>query len=341
MLAAEAGEIAARFDDADLAAFSTLGHGQALLAMGDEAAGLARLDEVMLAVSAGEVGPIASGIVYCAVILECMQLYDLARAAEWTAALDAWCGTQPDLVPYRGQCLVHQSQLQQAAGDWPRRGGDGRGGVRAAERAAASGARPGLLPGGRAAPAARRNRRRRRRVPRVPARPGTSRCRAWRCSSWRGATPVGRGGEHPPGPGRRRSAVPAPRAARRGVEIYVAAGDAGDGDAGGRRAGLDRPAVGSRWLAPWPTHARARCCWLPDRPPRRWRTSGRERRDGGGSTCPTRRRARRCCSGGCLALGDGAAAALEFDNARATFAALGAETDLAGLRTSPARRAAA
>jgi DNA-binding CsgD family transcriptional regulator len=118
-LAVQAGEIAARFADADLAAFSTLGHGQALLAMGDEPAGLARLDEVMLAVSSGEVGPIVSGIVYCAVILECMQLFDLARAAEWTAALDEWCRAQPDLVPYRGQCLVHQSQVRQAAGDWP------------------------------------------------------------------------------------------------------------------------------------------------------------------------------------------------------------------------------
>ena len=118
-LAVQAGAIAASFRDADLAALSGLGHGQALLAMGNEAAGLARLDDVMLAVSSGEVGPIVSGIVYCAVILECMQLFDLARAAEWTAALDEWCRGQPDLVPYRGQCLVHQSQLRQAAGDWP------------------------------------------------------------------------------------------------------------------------------------------------------------------------------------------------------------------------------
>jgi DNA-binding CsgD family transcriptional regulator len=118
--AAQAGEIAARFGDRDLAAFSTLGGGQALLALGDEAAGVALFDEVMLSVRSDEVGPVVSGVVYCAVILECMQIFDLGRAAEWTAALDTWCATQPDLVPYRGQCLVHQSQLQQVAGDWAR-----------------------------------------------------------------------------------------------------------------------------------------------------------------------------------------------------------------------------
>jgi DNA-binding NarL/FixJ family response regulator len=117
-LALQAIDLANGFGDADLRAFGVLGLGQALIASGETVDGMARLDEVMVSVAAGEVGPITSGIVYCAVILECMALMDLPRAGEWTGALSEWCDEQPDLVPYRGQCLVHRSQLQMAAGKW-------------------------------------------------------------------------------------------------------------------------------------------------------------------------------------------------------------------------------
>ena len=117
-MAVGATEIADRFDDADLRAFGTLAHAQALIAMGEPDAGIARLDDVMVTVTADEVGPIATGIVYCGVILGCMDLYDLRRASEWTNALAAWCDSRPDIVPFRGQCLVHRSQLEQAGGDW-------------------------------------------------------------------------------------------------------------------------------------------------------------------------------------------------------------------------------
>ena len=117
-LAVRAGEIGSRVGDGDLRAFGLLSRGQALIGMGRTAEGFGCLDDVMLSATGGEVGPITEGVVYCAVILECMAQFDLARASEWTAALAEWCAAQPDLLPFRGQCLVHRSQLQQAAGDW-------------------------------------------------------------------------------------------------------------------------------------------------------------------------------------------------------------------------------
>jgi DNA-binding NarL/FixJ family response regulator len=111
-------EIAHRFGDADLEAMGRLGRGQTLLALGDVEAGMALFDENMVAITSGEVSPMVSGIVYCAVIDGCRAIYDLKRAHEWTSALDQWCESQPGLVPFRGNCLVYRSEILQLHGRW-------------------------------------------------------------------------------------------------------------------------------------------------------------------------------------------------------------------------------
>jgi DNA-binding CsgD family transcriptional regulator len=118
-LCEQALQIGERFGEPDLVALARLGLGIGRMRAGSPAEGLACLDEVMIAVEAREVSPLVAGILYCNVINVCHEVFDLRRAQHWTEGLTRWCASQPDVVPFRGQCQVHRAQILQLHGAWP------------------------------------------------------------------------------------------------------------------------------------------------------------------------------------------------------------------------------
>ena len=119
--AAAAGEAVAlgeRFGDRDLFALAVQAQGYMLLKNGQVREGLGLLDEGMVAVTAEELSPIITGIVYCGVILACQEVFEVRRAREWTRALGDWWALQPDMVAFTGRCLVHRAEIMQLDGSW-------------------------------------------------------------------------------------------------------------------------------------------------------------------------------------------------------------------------------
>ncbi|MDH2416533.1 helix-turn-helix transcriptional regulator [Nocardioides sp. CER19] len=116
-----AGAVAAgrRLGAPDLHVLGLLSGSMALIRLGRGGEALPRLDEVMATVEADELTPTVAGLAYCAVLAACLALHDVRRAAEWTTALADWCESQSGLVPYRGQCLVHRTQVLTLEGAWP------------------------------------------------------------------------------------------------------------------------------------------------------------------------------------------------------------------------------
>jgi DNA-binding NarL/FixJ family response regulator len=110
---------AAGWEDPSLQVLIRNGLGQSLIAAGRIEEGLHRLDEVMVTVtSSPQITPEIVGLMYCAVIDACRRCFDHGRARQWTDALSRWCADQPELVPYRGQCLVHRAEVLQMHGMW-------------------------------------------------------------------------------------------------------------------------------------------------------------------------------------------------------------------------------
>ena len=110
--------IAERMGDRELAAHAAFGRGKCLTTIGRTAEGFASLDQAMAAVAAGEVSPVTTCVFYRVVLDVGHEGFDLARAQRWTSSFAQWCGEQPDLVAYSGQCHAYRAQLLLLHGEW-------------------------------------------------------------------------------------------------------------------------------------------------------------------------------------------------------------------------------
>jgi DNA-binding CsgD family transcriptional regulator len=118
-ISAQAAGIGRHAGDADLVALALHVQGRALVRLGRVREAMATFDEAMVAVVAGELSPVVVGTVYCSMLEACQEILEWRRAREWTEALTAWCGKQPDMVTFSGRCLVHRAEILHLHGAWP------------------------------------------------------------------------------------------------------------------------------------------------------------------------------------------------------------------------------
>jgi DNA-binding CsgD family transcriptional regulator len=107
--------------DVDLATIATTMRGRATLKLGSLEDGLALLDQAMVRILSRATSPRTTSIMYCAAIGSCYEVQEIARAAEWSVALDRWLSSLPGLGgAYFGNCRIYRAMLMRLRGDWSR-----------------------------------------------------------------------------------------------------------------------------------------------------------------------------------------------------------------------------
>jgi class 3 adenylate cyclase len=108
-------DVATRLGDRDLAALELQEQGRLLVAKGEVAEGLALLEEATVTAVSGQLGPDATGIIYCNAIDVCRRLADYGRAGEWTDAARQWCERQ-GILGFPGMCRVYRASILRLRG---------------------------------------------------------------------------------------------------------------------------------------------------------------------------------------------------------------------------------
>ncbi|MFD4661406.1 LuxR C-terminal-related transcriptional regulator [Kitasatospora sp. NPDC058444] len=116
--ASRAAEIGSRFSDLDVATLGLHQVGRARCRLAGVAEGMKLLDEAMIAVLAGDLGPFYVCWVYCSSISVCRLVSEFRRATEWTAAYEQWVGAREDALAFSGTCRLHRAEIMRIRGAW-------------------------------------------------------------------------------------------------------------------------------------------------------------------------------------------------------------------------------
>jgi ATP/maltotriose-dependent transcriptional regulator MalT len=106
-----------QFGDPDLHALGLVLQGYALAHLGRLPEATPLLDEAMASATSGELGPLATGFVYCRTLCACLDALDYRRAHEWTQAIDHVAGDQCT-AGFPGDCRAHRASLLAVHGHW-------------------------------------------------------------------------------------------------------------------------------------------------------------------------------------------------------------------------------
>jgi hypothetical protein len=116
-LAGRMRELGREHADADLEALGLAFQGLVATRRGAREEGERLLDEAMTSAVGGELGMLATGVVYCRMICACLALHDYRRAGEWTDVVDR-CGHTTGLGGFPGDCRTHRTAVLVKRGAW-------------------------------------------------------------------------------------------------------------------------------------------------------------------------------------------------------------------------------
>lgn len=113
--AKEMRRLGAAFGEKDLIALGLAAEGTTLVRTGKVDEGIALLEEATVPAVTGELGPYATGWIYCIVISATSAIADWQRAGQWTEAAKRWCDRQT-ISGFPGVCRVHRAEIMRLRG---------------------------------------------------------------------------------------------------------------------------------------------------------------------------------------------------------------------------------